>query len=1033
MNEILLNSFYEINNLLVRKLEKIKFINMNKLCCFFTIFFIIPVLYCANPSRQNSWDPKGENYQSPSLIIQTSELNTFLDEDDLITISAKITRSNEVIISDIPINKLDLHITKIDDLPGSLPVIFIENNGSIKPLSVGIVEIQANYNYNDEKLKSNKITFEVKQSQAGIDLNPASLIICENYSANPEECEAFDSSFAIKLKSAPSMPVYIDLSHNYEDIVTLSEVILIFDEDNFEDEQIITVNAVDNGQAGGNSFVILMFSPGQSEDNKYNDLELAPIDVTILDDDTYPIASPVGTSDGLTNVPLYQQIKVKFDKNIKETSITSDTFYVWDGVQEVPGILQYSSAQKLATITFYDFLKPGAEYSVYVLDDITDIFDNNLYSTLTWTFRTTEITFAAINNCAQDDICMPSAGNAQGVTVSGDYAYVADRSAGMQIVDITDPAALNVTGACLHDDVCMDSVGGLRYTYSIYVDGNTAYIADYEGGIYIINITDPALPSQIGKCPQSTCLTESFNTRAVDLFLSGTNVYVANNDTGLQIVDVSIPGTPSVIGEYNQSGWTKKVFVSGNYAYTTNSSQGLEVIDIAAPATPGLQGFYDPAGTAYDIFFKDSFAFLTASTGFYVIGLENLNCATPPCELTLHNSLNTTAIPKDLTIDGNYAYTAFQDSGIQLIDISNPENLHIAGTYNTPGTAWDMDISGDYVFVADYDNGLQVLKKNEPEKYVDVVNTQFAYGCKAIKKVDFNVFIGCIDNKFHIIDISDSSWPQNLGYYHWTGGGQPYGFDIDGDIAYVLYDSQGLFIVDISDPQNTNLLGSWFFIGDVEKIQVEYPYAYIAHTYDGLEILNISDPGALVTESTCADDDICLPASVNVLDVWVINSTAYVAGGLAGFQIVSVADPQAPSKIGTGCLQDDVCLPSGGSAGAVLVSGNYAYIAEGNYGLQVIDITDELAPSKFGECLQDDVCMPSIGSASRIAKSGNYLYVADGNAGLQIIDVSVPSSPSVVKSITTFDSASDIILDGNYAYVADDTAGLQIFFIGTYQ
>jgi hypothetical protein len=67
-------------------------------------------------------------------------------------------------------------------------------------------------------------------------------------------------------------------------------------------------------------------------------------------------------------------------------------------------------------------------------------------------------------------------GWAWGVVVSGSYAYVADGSSGLQVVDVTDPQAPVIVGS-------VDTPG---YAQGVAVSGSAAYVADGESGLHIL-------------------------------------------------------------------------------------------------------------------------------------------------------------------------------------------------------------------------------------------------------------------------------------------------------------------------------------------------------------------------------------------------------------------------------------------------------------------------------------------------------------------------------------------------------------------
>ena len=54
------------------------------------------------------------------------------------------------------------------------------------------------------------------------------------------------------------------------------------------------------------------------------------------------------------------------------------------------------------------------------------------------------------------------------------------------------------------------------------------------------------------------------------------------------------------------------------------------------------------------------------------------------------------------------------ESGLQVIDISDPANPAIIGNYDTPGDAFSVTVAGDCAFVSDYTAGLQLIDISDP-------------------------------------------------------------------------------------------------------------------------------------------------------------------------------------------------------------------------------------------------------------------------------------------------------------------------------
>jgi hypothetical protein len=104
----------------------------------------------------------------------------------------------------------------------------------------------------------------------------------------------------------------------------------------------------------------------------------------------------------------------------------------------------------------------------------------------------------------------------------------------------------------------------LIFPQAVSVSGNYAYIADWSSGLRIFNIADPYSP----------ILTSTFDTPglAKGIFVSGTYAYVANADSGVQIIVISDPVNPMSVGSYDTPGKSRNVYVSGDHVYVADIS-----------------------------------------------------------------------------------------------------------------------------------------------------------------------------------------------------------------------------------------------------------------------------------------------------------------------------------------------------------------------------------------------------------------------------------------------------------------------------
>ncbi|MHB8120129.1 MAG: SdrD B-like domain-containing protein, partial [Methanothrix sp.] len=278
-------------------------------------------------------------------------------------------------------------------------------------------------------------------------------------------------------------------------------------------------------------------------------------------------------------------------------------------------------------------------------------------------------------------------GTAYGVALSGSYAYVADGSSGLRIIDISNPASPFLKGT-------YNTPGT---AYGVALSGSYAYVADGSSGLQIIDISNPANPFLKG----------TYNTpgTARSVALSGSYAYVADGSSGLQTIDISNPANPFLKGTYDTTGYARSVALSGSYAYVADGDSGLQIIDISNPASPFLKGTDNTPGYAQYVALSGSYAYMAVGGS----GLQIIDISDPANPFLKGTNDAPGYYAQGVALSGSYAYVADRDSGMRIIDISDPANPFLKGTYDTPGNANDVALSGGYAYVADGSSGLQIL------------------------------------------------------------------------------------------------------------------------------------------------------------------------------------------------------------------------------------------------------------------------------------------------------------------------------------
>jgi hypothetical protein len=188
------------------------------------------------------------------------------------------------------------------------------------------------------------------------------------------------------------------------------------------------------------------------------------------------------------------------------------------------------------------------------------------------------------------------------VAIFNNYAYLADGGP-LRIIDVSDPSNPALKVECYSTSIAREVV----------ISGNYAYLASFTSGLQIIDINDPLNPTFAGSC-------DIFgNAWGIDV--SGNYAYLVGGVSGLQIIDVSNPSNSTLRGRYITPGEALGVTVFGNYAYVVDDDTSLQIIDIKDPSNPTFKASYEMPG-ARRIAISGNYAYVAAGeSGLQIIAL----------------------------------------------------------------------------------------------------------------------------------------------------------------------------------------------------------------------------------------------------------------------------------------------------------------------------------------------------------------------------------------------------------------------------
>jgi|GEM_PF-2220209 len=229
---------------------------------------------------------------------------------------------------------------------------------------------------------------------------------------------------------------------------------------------------------------------------------------------------------------------------------------------------------------------------------------------------------------------------------------------------------------------------------------------------------------------------------------------------------------------------------------------------------------------------------------------------------------------------------------------------------------------------------------------------------------------------------------------------------LDGDYAYCA-DRYGLWVLDVSDPQQAISLGHWGSPGLSTASTVNGTVGYLCEGSGGMFVLDLTDPSLPFLLGTVADLE-------NAVSCVQDGSYLYVAAAEDGLAILDLTDPQIPVKIGE--------YPTSAQAQDVSVNANLAAVATGFGGVLLLDVSDPTTPSLEVEIQQSR-------DARRVILNGMFLFILYPESGVEIWNISIPGRPSYIGSLILNGWATDMVMFGEALFVGDWLAGLNVYWV----
>lgn len=284
-----------------------------------------------------------------------------------------------------------------------------------------------------------------------------------------------------------------------------------------------------------------------------------------------------------------------------------------------------------------------------------------------------------------------------GVAASGTVAWVADDDSCLLALETGKPAVLRQVGG----------YPATGRTQQVRVADSRAYVIDRTAGFEILDLSNPTEPGRLGGYSTSPYRVNHVAVAGGHAFLASGGAYLGNqwvNGEGVVVLNVSNPANPERIGSYPDLGAVWRLAVQGGYAYVLDSpdppgvpdavpARGMVVLDVTEPAAPRRIGSYGEGTWISDLALVGTRAYLVGDT------LDIVEVATPstPVRLGRHQPERTGGIC--LAVQEPYAYVGW-NKAVEVFEVSDPTNPRRVGRLPVNGLPARIAVAGDYALVA---------------------------------------------------------------------------------------------------------------------------------------------------------------------------------------------------------------------------------------------------------------------------------------------------------------------------------------------
>jgi hypothetical protein len=408
------------------------------------------------------------------------------------------------------------------------------------------------------------------------------------------------------------------------------------------------------------------------------------------------------------------------------------------------------------------------------------------------------------------------------LAIKDSLLFVACGSWGAQVYSVSDPANPRELGS-------MDAVIGdlcVQDTFCYAVGGDS---------LRIYNVASPSQPSLVGAIRDSGDLVVVANGYA---FSAGRWV--------MNIYNVTDPAHPTWAN--SRGGPAYAMFVRRNLLFCSSvQSDNMTVLNIADPLNITQVSKVDGYG-GEGLYVDDLYAYLSCTYGHSGLFVIDVSDSSRPA---MRDSINPEGVEEwepYVPHSPGYGYLADAHGGLVTVDLHDVSSISEEWSGYKADKAIDVHIDGRLAYIADDLSGLQIVDVSDPERpssvgLFDVVGTRETYTAEARDSFAFIGWWGSNRRFLRVLDVTDPSSPVFAAEESCRN--PPQDIVLRDTLLYCVEQNQ-VQIFSVARPREPVRVGSCE--GDGVALVVQDTFAYTAA--GAIRVTNVARPDSPFVAST---------------------------------------------------------------------------------------------------------------------------------------------------------------------------------------